>query len=865
MELLERDSALETLRRLLWQADEGRGSLLLLSGEAGVGKTTLLRRFLDEASSRARILIGHCDALSTPRALGPLIDVNDPTLNRLLDDGTPRDRIFQTLLAHFAARTRATLLAIEDVHWADEATLDLLRYLGRRIEATHGLVVATFRDDEAGPRHPLRRVLGDLATTAAVKRLMLEPLSLAAVTTLAADSALDPQALHGRTRGNPFFVSEILAAGGALSPTIHDAVLARFFRLPAGARDVLEAMAVIGPSASSHVLNLVAAPAADDLNACLASGMLRDNGQGLEFRHELTREAILAAMSTPQRAALHGRVLRALEGSLSQHDDPAQLAHHAEEAGDAAAVLRYAPEAASRATRLRAHREAAEQYARALRFADGLPPAERARLLEARSWACYLTAQIDDAVATRSEATAIWHDLGDARKEGENRCYLAILHWSDARIDDANREATAARDLLERLPPGPELALAYGTLARLRGTILDDADAIAWGEQAVALAEAFGATETLVDALITVGVARMARGDFGRGQAQLERAIDLATVAGLDDLTARAHANLGFGYDEHYRFDQAAAHYATGVQFCQERDLDRSRLHMAAWLARCHCFLGAWDEAERLVESVLAARDLAPVTRFVALLVDGMLRTRRGDPGAQPALDEALALAEAAGSLYRLGPVRAVRAEAAYLAGNRAAAVEEAEAALPLALAHGQPWYAGELAYWRWRGGGPAPELDTVAEPFALEMSGDWERAALAWEALGCPYEAARARAGSSDESVVRGALAAFDTLGATPAAAEARRRLRELGARGVPRGPRPSTRRHPAGLTAREFEVLTLLVDGSNNQEIARRLFLSSRTVENHVAAVFAKLGVTNRAAALDAARRLGLVPQSE
>src|SRR5687768_7889567 len=123
MEFLERDRALDALRRLLWQADEGRGSLLLLGGEAGVGKTTLLRRFIHEARSRARVLVGHCDALSTSRALGPLFDVEEPGLNRLLEAGAPRDRIFQTLLTSFSARTRATLLAIEDAHWADEATL----------------------------------------------------------------------------------------------------------------------------------------------------------------------------------------------------------------------------------------------------------------------------------------------------------------------------------------------------------------------------------------------------------------------------------------------------------------------------------------------------------------------------------------------------------------------------------------------------------------------------------------------------------------------------------------------------------------------------------------------------------------------
>jgi DNA-binding CsgD family transcriptional regulator len=865
MELLERDLALDVLRRLLWQADEGRGSLLLLGGEAGVGKTTLLRRFLVEASSRARVLIGHCDALSTPRALGPLFDVGEPALNRLLDAGAPRDRIFQTLLARFNSRTRATLLAIEDAHWADEATLDLLRYLGRRIDSTHGFVVATYRDEEVGIRHPLRRVLGDLATTGAVQRVTLDPLTLQSVSALAEGSAIDPLELHTRTRGNPFFVTEILAAGGDIPPTVRDAVLARVSRLAPAAREVLEAAAVIGPPIATEVLQQVAVPTVDYLDVCLESGMLQYDGQTLAFRHELAREAILTAISPTRRTALHRDVVRALEGGPYHLYDPARLAHHAEEAGDTAAVLRHAPEAARRAAALRAHREAADQYARALRSSAAIPREEQARLLEARSQACYLTAQIDEAIAARTAALEIWVELGNQLKDGENRCYLAILHWSDARIGDADREATAALALLEALPPGPELAMAYRTLARLRGTILDDEDAITLGERAIELAEQFNATETLVDALITVGVARLARGNFQVGRAQLERSIQLATAAGLDDLTARAHANLGFGYDEHYQFNEAAIHYARGVQFCRERDLDNSRQHMAAWLARCRLFLGQWSEATELAESVLNARDIAPVTRFVALLVDGLMRTRRGQAEVWPALDEALDLAAASGSLYRVGPVRAARAEAAFLAGDRAAAVAEATAAYDLALTHGQRWYAGELAYWRWKGGDLEIDLANIAEPFALQIAGEWAAAAAMWDALGCPYEAARARAEGDEEAALRSALDTCEVLGALPLASAIRRTLQQRGARGIPRGPRPSTRSHPAGLTAREVNVLAVLAEGRSNQEIAERLFLSPRTVENHIAAILPKLGAANRAEASEAARRLGIIPQAE
>jgi DNA-binding CsgD family transcriptional regulator len=864
MDLLEREPILGELHRLLSQADEGRGSLLLLGGEAGAGKTSLVRRFSEGVRPQAIVLLGQCDNLSTPRELGPVFDVadSDPALKQLLRDNAPRELVFRTVLARLSTGGRPVLLIIEDAQWADAATLDLLSYLGRRVASTRALLIVTYRDEEMGLRHPLRQVLGDLAT-AAVSRLTVPPLTADAVATLAAGSDVNAESLYARTRGNAFFVSEVLAAGGEIPGTVRDAVLARAGRLGPGAWTVLEAAAVIGTPIEFDLLGHVTDLESGDLQACLDNGVLRDDGRALAFRHELAREAILTAIAPNRRASLHARVLRALEAAPAALQVPARLAHHAEEAGIPAAVLRHAPEAALQAARHRAHREAAEQYGRALRFADGLGPAERAGLLEARAHECYLTAQMDLAVASREAALQIWLQLGDRRKEGENRCHLAILHWSAARMADADREATAAVAILEGLPPGRELAMAYATLARLRGTTLDDDEAMALGARAIALAESLGITETLADALVTVGTATPSTDE--RGRAHLERGLQLAISAGLDDLAARAYANLGFSYEEQYRFGLAERYFAAGIAFCAERDLDRFRLHMTAWLAHCRFFLGDWTEAQELARAVLNARNLAPVTRFVALLVEAMIRVRRGQFGSEALLDEARSLASSSGSLYRLGPMYAARAEAAWLAGDPSGAAAEAGLAYDLAATHGRHWFAGELAYWRWKGGEISEPPANIAEPFAWQIAGDWARAAAAWDELGCPYEAARARTEGTDEGELRAALDTFTRLGAKPAAELTRGRLRELGVHGIPRGPRAMTRANPAGLTRRELEVVTLLARSYGTQEIADRLFLSPRTVENHIAAILAKLGAATRTEAATRAVQLGIIPQSE
>jgi DNA-binding CsgD family transcriptional regulator len=865
MELLERDSILNEMHRLLRQARAGQGSLLLLAGEAGIGKTMLLRRFGELARSIATLWLGQCDALSTPRPLGPLLEIAqaDSQLRRLYIEDAPRDSLFRTVLGRLSGKPRPVLMAIEDAHWADEATLDFVRYLGRRIETTHALVIVTYRDDDVGSRHPLRQVLGDLAATKAVHRLTVAPLSPAAVAAMCGGNGIDPDELYARTRGNPFFVTSVLAAGGEIPPTVRDAILARTSRLSTSAWDVLEAAAVIGPTIETGLLNQVAGLAFEGLDACLECGILEHHGQVLTFRHELVREAILTAVSPTRQASLHALVLQALD-RVPEWREPVRLAHHAEEAGHRSAVLRWAPEAARRAARFRSHREAAKQYERALRFADHVAPEERAALLEAQAYEYYLTAQIDRALTARQAALEIWLAQGDRRKEGENRCHLATLHWAEARTNDADREATAAVAVLEAMPPGPELAMAYAVLGRLRGPTAGTAEGTAWGERAIALAEQFHAVETLADALIDVGATRLAEGD-DQGRALIERGLALASESEFDELVARGYHNLGFGFGEQFQFARAAPYFSTGIAFCTERDLDQPRLFMTAWLAYCRCFQCEWSEAANLAASVLQASDVSLNARFVALLTAAMLRVRRGLPTAQALLDEALTLATTSGSSYFLGPIHAVRAEAAWLAGDTAGCVAEARAVYDLAIAQQQRWYSGMLAYWCWKGSDLTEPSPIIAEPFAKQIAGDAAGAAKAWDELGCRYEAAWARIESDDVEELRAALSVVDRLGARPAAALARRRLRALGARGVPRGPRPATRANPAGLTRRESEVVALIGAGHSNQQIASRLFLSTRTVENHVSAILIKLGAAGRREAASAAERLGLIPQSE
>jgi DNA-binding CsgD family transcriptional regulator len=214
--------------------------------------------------------------------------------------------------------------------------------------------------------------------------------------------------------------------------------------------------------------------------------------------------------------------------------------------------------------------------------------------------------------------------------------------------------------------------------------------------------------------------------------------------------------------------------------------------------------------------------------------------------------------------MRRLAPVAIASAEAAWLEGRTEGVREATDGALELACARKAPWFAGELAYWRRRAGIEEDAPAVTAEPYALELAGDWRAAAEAWAELGCAYEQALALADADDDDTVRDAMERLQRLGARAAAAIVARRLRERGAQGLPRGPRASTQAHVANLTSREVEVLELVASGLRNAEIAERLFLSPRTIEHHVSAILAKLDVRSRGEAAAAAVRLGIAGKS-
>jgi DNA-binding CsgD family transcriptional regulator len=866
MELLEREAHLRTLANALEDATNGRGRIALVSGEAGIGKTTFVERFCAGHGGAMQLLKGQCDPLSTPSPLGPLYDIARQAGGRLLEQlesEAPRAALFSTVLDRLRGEAKPTLLLIEDIHWADEATLDLVRFLSRRIGDARALILLTCRGHELGSRHALRLLLGDLATLRPTIRIELPGLTLEAVKTLVGSRPIDPQALYARTCGNPFFITEVLAhEGEGLPRTVRDAVLARAAKLGPAGRNALQAAAVIGSRFAYAQLERILGGRADGLAECVAVGMLEVAGEAIAFRHELVREAVLVDLDPACHRELNRAVLASLRAAGVGRGELAQLAQLAEGAGDAEAVLEFGPAAARAAAAAGAHRAAAAQYRRVLAFAGDRPPAERARLVEAYAEECAIVDELCEASRARREAAALWRAAGDPAGEGANLAELAwplVRSGQNAAAEDASRQAIA---VLEAGPPTPQLAAAYRIQAHLRMLDRDRGPAVAWGRKAIELATRLGDDADVAAAEMIVGSAMLVDGDEG-GRPHLDRSLGLARQAGLDSLVGLVYVNIGSSYGEQYQLAEAERQLAEGIAYTCERDLDHANHYMRSWLALTRLYQGRWTEAAEMATALLNLSSLATISRIMALIALGRVRARRGEAGAAAALGEALELALQTDTLQRVAPARAARAEAAWLAGDPMGTLAEARVAWEMAARRRHRWHTGELTFWLWRAGERVAVPTWSATPFRLQLTGAWRRAAAAWEQLGCPYEQARALA-DGDLPAQLGALDILDRLGAAPAAAALRQRMRTEGTRGIPRGPRAATRRNPFGLTVREMEILGCLADGLSNRGIGVRLHVSPKTVDHHVSSVLAKLGAGNRGEAARIARERALLPEA-
>ncbi|WP_052667264.1 ATP-binding protein [Nitriliruptor alkaliphilus] len=862
-ELLERAAQLELLRGATRDAIGGRGAVVLVAGEAGIGKSSLVRAWTADLGGEVAVLVGGCDDLLTSRTLGPFHDIARRVPGPLAAAVAEADTggVCDALLTLFDNPLRATILVLEDVHWADEATLDVVRYVGRRLERLPALLVLTYREDDVGVDHPLTGVIGVLPS-GSVRRVRLHPLSRGAVATLTADTRLDPAEVLANTGGNPFFVTEVLlggtdgsdSGGTGVPDSVAGAVLARVRTLPEATREALGLLAVVPrPTPLSELRGLLGDPTV--VAPAERRGLLTVQDAAIGFRHELARQAVLGSLPATTRVRHHGTVLDHL---LETPHDRLAILHHALEAGRSDLIVAHGPAIANEAFRAGAQRQAVGHQRQVLRYAAALPPTEHAQLLEEHAWSLYNLHDFASAAVAADEAVTVRRQLGDEDDLVAALLVLARMRYMLNHPLDAARTLDEAEALLAsctREETTAEVAVQRMSLDHLtdrHDAVLDRA------RHDRELLERVGRPDLLVHAGQYVGASKVLRGDVQGGVGAMRAALRRGLDVGLLEPVARAYTNLVELLLTVRRFDEMDEVAEQAISFYDDHDFRAHRFNTVGQRARLALYRGRWDEAEEALRSQVAAVGHAGVLGAIALESLALLAVRRGREDAEQLLERAWGIAVDSGSAQYIVPVACAGIEQAWLEEDHDAARRFIDVSLAA---------AGDtlLSAWvRWRlplVGEQADPTGAILDPERRSLSGDTEGAVLEWRRLGMPYEEALELARSRRPEDLLDALAILDRLGAGRAARIVRRQLRDLGLTHIPRGPRAATLSNPAGLTSRQLEVLHLVADGLTNPEIAERLVLSNRTVDHHVSAVLQKLGTSSRHEAAELGRELGML----
>jgi ATP/maltotriose-dependent transcriptional regulator MalT len=921
-----RSRELGEIASILASSAQGGPRLVLVTGEAGIGKTRLMSEACERAEA-SRVIWGACLEQQRTLPYAPVaealraadVEFHDPILNRLFPEFEPRagdpvadaeqerHRIAQALANFLAAEAlnQPVILVLDDLHWADGATIDLLPVLTRRLEGRAVLILVGYRSDELPGRPELRAAIAELKRKRVAAELALHSLDAEQVeelvrAILAAEGPVARdlvQAIADRSDGNPFFVEELLqtlrhADGGpredrALDPRaiteaevpgpIQETILRRVAMLDEPARNLLRAGSVLGHRFELEPARRLSGQGEEEALEALRPLVRQQlvveeptSGE-LRFRHALTRDSVYGEMLVAERRRLHRRAAELVEETRGT-ETAAELALHYERAGDESRAREHALEAGGRAAGLGAVRDAHTHYASALRLTSD--PAQRPGLLTALGRLSLDAGELTRSIAELREAAESAHTLGEVRAEARALLALSLALLMNGDRAGALEVRTAVLALLEPEGDSPELAAAYRALGHHHLLGSSHAEAIAWSERAVELACRVGAERVEIEASIDLGSALAITSDPDRGLELLRRGVASATERGWGAEAGRAYANLGWALGSLSRLDEAVAVAAEGVEFCERAGIEFAGILCRHGLADAHRLAGHWDEAERLLLGLMTTADERRSKKYALMALEGLGQLRAGQGRWREAgeiRDRLGPLALERDELQHVGPYlfisarveagtgRLDRAQAALeRLRDYAEATDDAIIAPALAFACELAGDARERAPWlerleRAAAASPSPETAALLD----EASGRFERAADSWAELGRPYERARAlrRLGESQVDTDRDrAVAALEEanalardLGAAHEQALAEKALRRAGVR-VPRGPRATTRAAPGGLTARELEVARLIAGGATNAGIAEALVIAPKTAAAHVSHILTKLGFSSR-----------------
>jgi DNA-binding CsgD family transcriptional regulator/tetratricopeptide (TPR) repeat protein len=899
--LLERDSAIAELQAAADNVRVNGGRTIVICGEAGIGKTSLLRAWVETSSTTSLAFRwGGCEALFTPRPLGPVFDLAaqlDQNLRVAVRDHKSSNDVFSAFAnwlaghgCHFTARVNQSaieVLIIEDVHWADYLTLDFLKFMSRRVQRSHVLLVLTFRDDEVDAMHPLTQVLGELPAShrTTVKLKPLSEHSLARLSGYDANRLSDLVKVSG---GNPFFATELIAAQMANDGLRRDglsavklamplsttaAVMARVQRVSANARKVLEVASLVPGSIELALLNSVLQKTVNPfVEECVQRGLLNWDGRGLAFRHELARLALEEQIPSTMRQALHSQLLKALRSLEPEAID--RLAYHAGRAQDFAELLEFAPKAAQRASALGGHREAEAHYRVALdvlarsdssigeeslvaKKPTTVQKIERANLLQAWVRECNVLGRVDSKVEAASRhAVQLRRELNEPIGLGKALMELSEVLGLLNQRETSNKTLDDAQTVLERAPANAELARVYGQRAAFYMLQNNLELTERWGRRAIALAQQFNAFQTEAHALNSIGSAMLDDAQ-DRGYNLIMQSLQIALQQGLRSDAARAYLNFSEACIRSRDLARAQPMLNEGLNFVQNYDLDKFTAVLLSMQSNVHQMHGRLDEALQVARSALVNNTLAIPLRNGPNTVLGTVYLQQDLVQGRCLLQQVWANVLPNAQPDFVAPAAIGIAEGAWLAGDLKTCLDVVNQSVGT-CPEMTSWDFGELAVWFHRAGGDSTDFGDrkIAPPCLHEIEGRLDEAANQWRNMGMPRHQAYVLMQMDPQErpdALHRAIELLDSIGAICAATLARKLARQhsrAGVKGIKVGPHANSRSNPFGLTSRELEITKLIIAGYSNQRIAQAFSRSTRTVEHQVSALLGKLGLTQRSA---------------
>ena len=849
MELIERAGFLAALQSELFRVADGEGHCIFVSGEAGMGKTSLLKVFCKDLKNRYNIYQGTCDALFTPRPLAPLYDILLQMHHDLPENsGEIADRtLFFTRFFHtLHSQKEPYLIVFEDIHWADEATLDFIKFLARRITQLRCLFILTYRDDEVHSLHPMRNVLGQLNPDS-FTRVQLLPLSRQAVEKLAGEKGYNGEDVFSISGGNPFYVNEILASySPGIPDNIKDSILSVYNRQDEKTKRIWEILSILPTGLESKFLQKTEPGYAPAIEKSLDSKILILKEGRLSFKHELYRRTLEASLSPLVRVALNRRILAVLREHFDEHQETERIIHHAKNANEYDIVVQFAPIAARQAASVGAHTEASRLYLSAIEYYQGDEKDLLIQLYESYAYECYLTNQIREAIIYIGRSLNLWKQKNDVGQIGNCLRFLSRLWWYDGNRKNAEGYASQAIEMLDLQPSSRAKAMAYSNMSQLKMLSDETADCLFWGEKAIVIARELDDKETLSHAMNNIGTVQTHRpSTMEKGLAILQESLAIALENGYHEHVARAYTNLGFSSVTSRNYAAAAASLDAGIRYCEERDLDSWSAYMLSVKARLKLETGCWKEAENIADILLKNEHQSSVIRIGALAVAATLRIRRGDPDALPLLLEAKTRAFQARELQRIVPALSALLEYEWITGQRCIEEELLDRAIGMTGHSENAWENHEFAFW-------------LAKARCRSLPLSPENAPGAWDH--CPYERALILFEGDDDDKRR-AIGIVQGMGAQAVYEIMKLEMRSSGIKSIPRGIRKTTQANPALLTDRELEVLFCLHKGMQNKEIAGRLFISAKTVDHHISSILYKLESKSRVKAVQEAVRMGII----